>query len=412
MKRKGEKGFILPLAVLLVFTLGISGAAFMQLDFLERRMEMNEVDNHGAFYLGNAGIERARETFKISQPTFTWTPMLTDVSIQDTSPFCINPADQNTCLCPPDLSRGCITPPFGAVVISPDLPFSGTFDGSDYQVRAFNNLDDLGVPGTTDTDQKLTFRAVGTVREEQKLLEATALAISNLNLINCGAPPCPTKASGDPTECNVNTEPSCNPADGREPAAGPLPSLLSPLTDPTNYHRIPANFGLAPCVYSGTVNNGCHYVIPGNVTLHDQTADNVVIFSEGKITIGSNVHLTNAVIVGVNEVIFTGGGSASEIRAMLPHPIIISGGDVSGGSASVTVFGTIFAVGTVDANPVDFHGVLIGNPTVEIQGSSDYTDDHNTDPNYLKYYGFMPGFFYDPSLITTAPISGSWKEIE
>ncbi|MBI4436647.1 MAG: hypothetical protein HY590_04465 [Candidatus Omnitrophica bacterium] len=410
MGMRNEKGFILPLAVLLVLVLTISGTGFMHLDYLERRMGMNEVDNHGAFYLGNAGIERARETFKVPSPDFTWTSMLQDPSITDSAPFCLS-ADPDSCLCPPDLSRGCIIPPFqtptGNPVISPDMPFVvGVFDDGEYTVRAFNNES-----STIDTDQQLTFRALGTVRGEKKLLETTVLAISNLNLINCGQPPCPTKASGNPTTCDPSTNPSCDPADGREPAAGPLPSLISPLTDPNNYHRIPANFGLASCSYSGTLSNGCHYVIPGDVTLHDQVANNVVIFSEGEVTIGSNVNLTNAVIIGVNKVTLSGGG-ADVLSAMLPHPIIISGGNVSGGNASFTIFGTVFAVGSIDANPVDFHGVLIGDPTVEIQGVSHYTDDHDIDPNYLKYYAFMPGFTYGPELITTTQISGTWREVE
>ena len=56
----GERGFILPMAILLVLVLSISGAGFMQHDYLERVMTLTNVSNHDAFYLANAGIERAR----------------------------------------------------------------------------------------------------------------------------------------------------------------------------------------------------------------------------------------------------------------------------------------------------------------------------------------------------------------
>ena len=49
MRSSIKQGFILPMTVLLVIILGISGAGFMHLDFLERRMGLNNVDNHGAF---------------------------------------------------------------------------------------------------------------------------------------------------------------------------------------------------------------------------------------------------------------------------------------------------------------------------------------------------------------------------
>ena len=76
MSCRNDHGFILPMAVLLVLILSISGLSFMHLDFLERRMAMNNVDNHGGFYLANAGLERARETFKIPLDTLLWTDVL------------------------------------------------------------------------------------------------------------------------------------------------------------------------------------------------------------------------------------------------------------------------------------------------------------------------------------------------
>src|SRR3989338_435018 len=46
--RASERGFILPLSILLVIILGISGMGFMQHDYLDRRMSSNTVDNYSA----------------------------------------------------------------------------------------------------------------------------------------------------------------------------------------------------------------------------------------------------------------------------------------------------------------------------------------------------------------------------
>ena len=106
---ENREGFILPLAVLLVVMLTISGAGFLQHDYLERRMAINEVDNHSAFYLANAGIERARETFKVPDATFTWTDILAGNDANyplDPGPYCA------TCLCGEDPNKHCVIAPF------------------------------------------------------------------------------------------------------------------------------------------------------------------------------------------------------------------------------------------------------------------------------------------------------------
>jgi Tfp pilus assembly protein PilX len=66
-----QQGFILPITVMLLFVLSISGMTFLQLDFLEKRAGTNEFSYHAAFQLANAGIERARVTFKVPD-SFEW----------------------------------------------------------------------------------------------------------------------------------------------------------------------------------------------------------------------------------------------------------------------------------------------------------------------------------------------------
>lgn len=417
---KNRRGFVLPLSVILVLVLSISGMGFLQLDFQERRMAMNTGDNLGAFYLANAGIERARETFKIPEPDFSWTSLLQDPSpaVRDSAPTCLS-VDPNSCLCPPDLSRGCVIAPFqtptGAPIVAPDvLLFSGTFDNGSYTVRAFNNE-----PSTTDNDQLLFFRALGTIRGEQKLLEATIQAVSNLDLINCGGPTgsaCPDSSSGSP---------DIEPLDGRQPAAHPTLNLLQPnppLTSAANYYRDPNNFGLTLCsgcpLHNGTtltsLDPNTYYLIDGDVTIQGTGAvDNVVVFSEGDAIIKTGVTLTNAVIIAVDTVELHGG---VELHAPLPHPVIISGQVTQQGSGSVKLFGTVYSSGQVNLGPVSVEGVVIGNPVdiqggglngCQVPGGTCYTDGGN-----LIYYEFMPGFDYPEELKTTVIVGGSWREIE
>lgn len=390
--RKGERGFVLPLAVFLAFMLSISGMSFLQLDFTERLMARKELDNHDAFYLANAGIERARGAFKVSD-SLNWTSFLADVD-----------EDANLRLCP-NPERGCAFPPFDPTIesTSGEPPFDNLFNDGSYQVRAFNNVEnpvcDPGDP-KKDCDQQIIVRALGTVRNEEKILEVEIRATSGMKLISCegdAGSTCPEDNDGHPT---------VDPMEGRDPASFPtLPQPDPALTDTNNYYRKVINFPtLSSCVYSGTIQDNCHYVITGDASLDHQTANNVVIFATGKAEIKNDVHLTNATVVGVTEVKFQG---SSDISANLPYPAIISGGDVDGGSADFIIHGTIYAAGTVSVNPIEVHGVVMGGD-VAIQGdTSTYTDDGK-----LNYYDLMPGFSYSLDQKKTAIVTGTWREIE
>lgn len=386
-----QAGFILPLSIMLILMLAISGTSFMQLDYLERRMSTNTVYNHDAFYLANAGIERGRETFKIdtagSNPT--WTPIL-----DGTSPYALqDPPHPVLCVA----GKNCVIPVFGVVVESPEPPFEAGFAAGSYAVRAFN---DAAEAGNVDVNGILTIRAMGNVGSEQKVLETTLMATSALNLINCSTGTiCPSDVNGNPTQ---------DAAPGREPAVGPVPTLDPPLSSSDNYYRQPGNFPVTVQPYAGTIESNSYYLISGDVTIQGVEADNVIIFVEGDLTINTSNNLTNTIFIATGNVTLAGNGT---ISAPLPHPAIISGADVSKSSGSATVYGAIYAEGTLNLNPIDVHGVLIGT-TVEIQGSSTFTDDHETDTNYLKYYALMPGFDYSSELKTNAVIPGSWKELQ
>ena len=380
----------------LVFLLGISGMSFMHLDFLERKTVLNEVGNHGAFYLGNAGLERAREVLKIPiiNDNPTWTPVLNDSDPNHPAGYVTeNPPDPLLC---PDPSHGCEILPFGATVSTPGLGFEGTFDDGSYNVRVFN---DAAESGTVDTNGILTLRASGLVRGDRKILEATILATSGLNLINCQG------NVGDvcPNSKNKNTQ--ILPSSGREPASTPtLPYPDPALTAPNNYYLDPAHFGLTSCTYTGTLQNGCHYVISGDVTLSSTgTHDRVVVFSYGKASVQGNTNLSNAIIVGVNEVQLQGNVT---LRSPLPNPAIISSGTVKGDN-SVQVYGTIYTSGKIELNPIQVHGVLIGKE-VKLKGASTLISDDGN----LAYYAFMPGFWYPPEMKTTVTTTGSWREIQ
>ena len=429
MRRHPQGGFILPLSILLVVFLSISGMSFLQLDFLERKLTLNNVDNHGAFYVANAGIERARDVLKIpiSGSTISWTSVLQSpvwnggalaAGVYRTQ----SPPD--LLLCPFGVARGCVVLPPGSPVGSPDnLVFGGTFDDGQYAVRAYNNESN-----TTDNDQILTVRALGLIRGDQKLLEANIQAVSALNLINCD-----DDGFGCP-EINGCPNGICmDPAPGREPASSDnLPKLDFPLTNSQNYYRQSSNFigsgkllGSGGTVRtsipgSGAVQSNSYYNLTGNVTVKNTTASNVVIFTTGTVTVETGTNLTNIIVVGTTGVDLKGGGT---LIAPLPYPAVISGKNITGGSGTKTVFGTIFAPrpvdaggitggGTINVNPITLHGVVIGN-RVQIQGTSTfYTDDHSTDPNYTKYYAFMPGFVYPPEMKTTVAVPGTWREIQ
>lgn len=273
-----ESGYLLVLSTILVMVLGISGAGFLHLDGLERRVVLNEVDNHSAFFLASTGLERARATFKIPiiDDEASWTSILDSNHPDHPAEYPTDP-NPDPLLCP-DPTRGCVIPPFqtalvNGVVITIDgdpvtaldpIPFAGTFDDGSYSVRAFNNE-----AGLVDTDMTLTIRALGTVRGEQKLLEVTVLAVSGLSLVNCEGTPgadCPDDCSGPPTNpCADN--PTLTPTEGRRPTTyGELPTLVDALTEPTAYYRTPSNF-------PGTVDRS-GILPPGGALFETPTPDN------------------------------------------------------------------------------------------------------------------------------------------
>ena len=474
-----ERGFILPLSLLFVVVLTISGLNILHLDFLERKVTLNEVDNHGAFYLASTGIERARENLKITivGGSPTWTPVLNESDPNHPAgyPTDGNVADPNyALLCPDAANRGCVIPPFqttlknGAVIASDgnpvdgdpahaaDLPFaaaSGPVLGDRfhlYSVRAFNNID-AGGPDKNDDDGILTFRALGEVRGERKVIELNIRAVSGLKHVNCGGP------AGSPCPDTVNGNPPVISSEGRAPASSPISALPTlnfpsegyfPLTNALNYYRQPGNFAaplsIPPAnvhILSGDITltqtpnpgkpdevkieDNSYYITGGDIRFKDTKGGgntNVVVVTTGgriQLGLGGTVDLTNAIIVAQGDVDFVSGVT---LRAPLPYPAIISGHDVTQGSSAAFVFGNIYAIGTIDANPVDVHGVLIAlgdsngdgvtdTEAVQIQGSSTYTDQDGG--GNTPYYEFMPGFYYPDEVKTTvAAPGGTWREIQ
>ncbi len=248
-------------------------------------------------------------------------------------------------------------------------------------------------------------------------------------MINCiTGQPCPEKADGQATSCTPDTNPSCFPSDGKEPASGPLPTLKVNLSDTTNYYRFDlntSNFGtfiVKTCASPGIdcPNNGKISIdaedntfyffnkAGAEITVNSvQDRNRVVVYnlagSQGSIILSSNKEFTNSILIGQGEVQLKGGGI---IHAPLPRPAVIAEGNVNQGNATTAIYGAIYATGKIDANPLDAHGVLIGS-NVEIQGTSTYTDDNNP-----AYYELMPGFNYPDDLKTTVTVANSWKEIE
>ena len=442
MRRRGQRGFILPLSVLLVVILAISGTSFMHLDFLERRLTMNEVDNHGAFYFATAGIERTRESLKIdlANGVPSWTVVLANPALADPAAvYC------DTCLCGPDPSKGCIVPQFqtpantivpivtnGDPVTAPDVPIAGVFDSAPagqvwYSVRAFND-NAPGEVGTQDLNGILTLRARGNVRGEQKLIQVNAQGVPNVDLINCHCNPdarCPTRIRGNNNQgtCDPTTNPSCIALEGHEPAChSTLPKLDPPLTDPNNIYRnadaledrgwtLPNRFDCSTIDCSkGQINvdvqNNSFYFIDQpakqvNVKNIGSKHD-VVIFSTGDVDVGSGVDLTNAIVVTLKEARFHGG---VDLRALLPFPAVIAGEAVHADN-NVEIWGAIFSLGIIRLNPITIHGVLIA-AEVQVQGDSTFTDDGNA-----AYYQFIPGADYGDEDITMKMVTGTWSEID
>jgi len=56
---RGERGIILPLVLIFALLLIISGLAFMSLGIQENSLVQREISKRQAFYLAEAGLERA-----------------------------------------------------------------------------------------------------------------------------------------------------------------------------------------------------------------------------------------------------------------------------------------------------------------------------------------------------------------
>ena len=425
---ENREGFILPLSMLLVIVLGISGTAFMHHDYLERRMAMNTVDNHGGFYLANAGIERARETLKIDTSVTApdWSPVLTG-----TFPYAPDP-DGDSRLCPDFPAKKCVIPVFGATVVAPGLPFDAAFSQGSYSVRVQNDAAEFD---DTDMNGIITVRALGTIRGEQKLLQADVRAVAGLRLVNCDeeAPgsPCPEDFTGNPKDSFRNL-------DGRDPKSTPeLPTLKPglyndpaffvfwtqklpppPLIRPSNIFVCgsgPNDIDCSGTTISITVQDDSFYRIegltdPAQTTVNLDASGNkqdVVVFSEASIEVQGNVKfMRNTVLTSERDIQLKG---SVEIHAPTSpmYPAIVAGGSV-GGDQGVTVFGNVYAAGTIELQPITIHGLLVG-ANVNLQGSSTIiTDDGN-----LAYYELMPGFTYPPELLTTVFAPGrTWRELQ
>ncbi len=426
--KPARAGFILPVAVILVLFLTISGFGFLQLEFLERRATTNEQDNHAAFELGSAGLERMRDDLKIPTEQAVWTQVL-EGSIAD-HPSDLPPDDPRLC---PDVSRGCVIPSFQTVarnplivaadgdpIVSPDAPFEATFANGLYSVRAFNNSENPSLcpgPGTRDCDQVLTLRALGAVRGAETVVEASVFATTGLGLVTCGdtsSPVCPDSIRGSRTTLEY--------LDGRDPrSVSDLPTMQEA------FYSNPANFPMVSAVFScGSgidcsrstidvpVSNGGFYLIEGlpdpehttvQVSTSGRTVQSVVVFSEASVEVHGRAQFSNSVFASLDDIQLQGNVSVFAPVSPERFPAIVSGGNV-GADHGVRVTGNIYSAGIVDFNPITVTGIIVGQ-AVHLQGNTLIRDGGNP-----AFYSLMPGFTYPPELLTTQTVPRTWREIE
>ena len=418
---KNELGFVLPVSIFLMLLVSLSGAGFMHLNFLEGRLTQNTHDKQAAFYLANTGIERARETFKIP-PDGKWTTVLNgtyDGNGDGNPDYPLDPAPVfcETCLCGPDPDRGCVIPSFGDTVTSSDgLPFDGFFDRGQYEVRAFNNE-----PGTVDTDASLTYRALGLVQGQRKMIETKNVkAGTQMKIIVC--------QNDDPSEIcpdSQNKNMELEYMDDRDPAsATTLPSWDQ------DYYRDEGNL---PCANVVTINgnttlvsgapkpgqvklqSGNCYFASGNITVKQAGPNwhDIVIFSGAALLVSGNASFADSIMIAMSNVQLQGNITLSSPKLPQYYPAVISGGDITKGDASVNINGNIFAAGSIGDeqhpwNPNQVTGTIIGGDVYLKAAATTVTD--NRDPHY---YDLMPGFTYPPELVINQ-ISGadSWSELE
>ena len=408
----GESGFVLALAMMLMLILTFTGMGFLQLDFLEHRMVTNEKGNHDVFYLANAGIERSRTVFKIPD-SLSWTTVLNGAD-----PNYLADANPSALLCPfgplsSPTSRGCVIPPFqttalnpgiitanGGPVVSPNMPFDGTaFFRGQYTVRAYNN-NGVGDAGTTDGDQSLTLRALGTVGGEKKLIQMDVRAISGTRLINCQG------ASGDKCpEKDINKS-TFHFLDGRDPQSFPE----VPMPD-FKFYSNAGNFPwLTNCKWTGTIQNNCYYSTKSDISITTVgTYYNVVIHTtkgiDVKVDSAPGVKFFDSVLIAEKDMKLHGG---LEIHAPLPLPAIVDGGKLGAkdaGAMAVNVYGALYGGGGTKLDDMSVEGIVIVNDKLNVTGT--YTDNDN-----LAYYDLIPGFIYPKKLKATKIMTSTWKEIE
>ncbi len=422
MRKEAEKGFILPISVILMLMLTISGLNFMQLDYLERRMMRHELDNHTAFYLASAGIERALESFKPTPPDYTYTVMLQASTVANDS--------HGLCTQSDGIWRGCLIPPFGPTVIN-GLPFEGDFNDGTYEVRAFNNMTEP--VGTVDTDRKLTYRARAEVNGEIKLLELREVqAATGMRIINCensdSTSPCPDDAP------NPNVE--IENIEGREPSSTPaIPTLNEAFY--RNAANLPCNGNVAPPLPDGTIlvddlpnspnevqmNSGTCYYSTGNVTIKGTGGswNDVVVFSDKVLTVTSSTTLTDSILIGLQNIELSGVDNP-EIRISSPktenavYPVLVSNGTIiTKDNASADIVGNVFAKDGVKIEGSSSNNVEGSIIAGEVKMGNNYafvTDFHDGSHD-VRYYGFMPGFTYPTELIVNeATADNSWDEIQ
>jgi hypothetical protein len=415
--RDGEGGFVLAIAIILVVVLTISGTSFLQHSYLELRLAATEQDRQQAFYLAHTGLDRARAVAKIPED-HAWTFVLDGTYDEDgngepdypvdSKPPCL-PGKPPRCLCPPQLSRGCAIPPFqaaarrpeliktsGVPVAAPDLPFDETFAAGDYTVRIFNNE-----PDVADTDQQVTVRALGTIRGQQKLLEATIQATSALGIANClgeRGTPCPTDVRHDFELAH---------RDNREPRTVPeLPALNRAFySQPRNFPWIEAVFMLTGDVEL-TLEDGEFYFVDGDVSIRVADASNVVVFSTGDIRVKGDVQLSDAILVALGEIRLQGNVVLSAPAPSPPYPAAaaVEGIRIEG---PVEVSGPVYSGGAISWNGGALHGLLIGAEVLIGDLPSTMTDGGES-----ALYELMPGFDYPYELRTAVVVPGTWRTLD
>jgi len=421
---KNEKGSMLALAIILVVLLTFSGLAFLHAGLLEKRMGMEERWNQKAFYLAQAGIERARVAFN-GEALASWTPVL-DGS-KSASGFSPDPSTvPDPLLCPSGKTKGCVILPFqtanGQAVSAPGMPFSGTGDPGFYSVRAFNNGSTKD-SGTTDGDGIVAVRALGNVNGEVKVIEANVKTATSLGLMDC------LDTSHNPPQfldgCYSDQgNPSYTPSVGRNPTAfSTLPTL--DLSSPSkNYYGNPStNFQtLTQVAVSGTslpsnqLLSGRYYSKTGNLTVNGPNTGTgmLVIYATGNVTV--NGTLTNAIVIGANSVTLNGtiqspSASTSPLTS-LNFPAVVAGtGGVSAAKFSTIQGNVLCPTGTISLDRVTVHGSLIGK-TIHLKGGQGNTSTVDDQPPTVNYYDVMPGVSYPPEVKNSSVVTQTWKEIQ